>query len=363
MLYPLSNMIRSTLFSAVLSAAMGLIGAQAALACSFHTYIPAETIVDRMLASDHIVLARPDPENPFRFKAVTAVRGSPDEVDLPHLVDSTTRRKMAAAPNDLVLFARDGSYGPWERLTYLDADGRALLDRIVPRLNDWERGEDKDRFALFAEVLKHPDPTLANWALTELDRAPYEVLRSLPINVDAAQLSANMWAPHEYRYLPIRVLLLGLSGDEAARPLLDSGLARSLNGLASIHTGAYATALIELEGPEALPGLAAHLAPQGSADPVARESLIEAMAIHGFSGDTDMQAAVRSAVEKALAADAALAPMVARQFGLRADWSHHERLAAVLSARQVSTTADLIAVSQYVAFARAADRVDQTLTD
>ena len=33
--------------------------ATTALACAFHSYVPDETVVDKMLGSDHIVLARP----------------------------------------------------------------------------------------------------------------------------------------------------------------------------------------------------------------------------------------------------------------------------------------------------------------
>ncbi|MGB0440903.1 MAG: hypothetical protein ACPGFC_12505, partial [Paracoccaceae bacterium] len=69
--------------------AIGLtLSATTALACAFHSYVPEETVVDKMLGSDHIVLARPDPHNPTRFKAVDALL---DCVDIEQMmIDSMT---------------------------------------------------------------------------------------------------------------------------------------------------------------------------------------------------------------------------------------------------------------------------------
>lgn len=52
-----------------------LLPVTAARACGFHGYLPERTVIDRMLDSDHIVLARADPANPFRYVAVDAIRG------------------------------------------------------------------------------------------------------------------------------------------------------------------------------------------------------------------------------------------------------------------------------------------------
>ena len=110
------------IFTAVFAATVSM-----AAACGFHTYAPQPTMVDRLLNSDHIVFARPDPENPFRFKVTEAFEGPMADVELPHLVDSAARRRFAADPEAQSLFARDGAYGPWLRIVYVGGEMKSVL--------------------------------------------------------------------------------------------------------------------------------------------------------------------------------------------------------------------------------------------
>ena len=79
-------------------------------ACAFHGYAPKPTLVDRLLGSEHVVLARQDLESPFRYAAVEALEGSVDTVEIPLLVDTATRNRFAIDDDATVLFARDGAY-------------------------------------------------------------------------------------------------------------------------------------------------------------------------------------------------------------------------------------------------------------
>ena len=54
-----------------------ILSATMALACGFHNYAPQPTMVDRLLASKHIVLARPAPDNRFRFEPFQTLAGNP----------------------------------------------------------------------------------------------------------------------------------------------------------------------------------------------------------------------------------------------------------------------------------------------
>lgn len=325
--------------------------AQPASPCAFHNYAPAESLVNRLLATDHIVLARPDPANPFRFAAVEAIEGPLEGVEIPQLVDTTTRRRLGLNPADTVLFIRDEGYGAWTRLAYLDAGMRAVFDEVAARLPEWELGADEDRFRMFAGLIDHPDTAVADIALTEIDQADYSILRRLTFDTDVQRLMDGLKDPAQTGLRPIRILVLGLSGDPRAEDFLREAFARALHADGAV-LGAYATALIELGGPDAARAMAREVLLDTRLPVETRELVVEAFALHSQSGGTETGAAARAAVEAALAGSPELAGAIARQFGMRGDFRLSAPLAELMNERKVTAIADMLAVGQYVMFAR-----------
>ncbi len=341
--------LRRLTFLASTVAAFGLAGP--ASPCAFHNFAPIESFVNRLLATDHIVLARSDPANPFRYAAVEAVEGPLDGVEIPFLVDSATRQRLARNPGDAVLFIREEGYGAWARLAYLDTGMRAVFDGVVDRLPEWELGADEDRFRMFAGLVDHPDAAVANIALREVDQADYSILRSLPISAPVGPTISALHDPAQYNLRPIRILVLGLSGDPRAETFLAAAFDRALS-FDSTVLGAYATALIELGGPEAADRIAREVLLDADLPVETRELVVEAFALHSQSGAAETGQAARAAIDSVLAGAPELAGAVARQFGMRGDFSQNERLAQLMNERRVTAIADMLAVGQYVMFAQ-----------
>ncbi|MDJ0824008.1 MAG: hypothetical protein QNJ16_00755 [Rhodobacter sp.] len=322
--------------------------AQAAAACAFHSYTPDPTLVDILMGSDHVVVARPDPSRPGRYAPVAALVGPSEAVDIPIPVDTETRARLDRNPADSVLFARDGAYGPWVRLAVLDPGYRALVDTVVARQTTWALGGDEDRFQLFAARVNDPNPDIRHLALLELDRADYGVLRGLRLpKVTGLQGDLEAGDPD---LRPIRILLAGLSGDKRLAQVLSAGLDAAARRDVP-YLGAYATALIELGGPEAVGYvLDRHLAP--AALPIAtREKIIEALAIHGQTGPRATRREIRRGVAELLDRSPELAGAVARQFGFRSDWSMSDPLRRAIAAAPPKAIEDIFAVNQYIGIA------------
>ncbi|MEM6932789.1 MAG: hypothetical protein AAF526_04300, partial [Pseudomonadota bacterium] len=93
-------------FWKLLAGAAAALGPGVALACAFHGYAPAPSVVDRLLESRHIVLARADPADAFAYQPVAAIRGTLADVEIPYLVDSVTRERLSGDGESSVLFAR-----------------------------------------------------------------------------------------------------------------------------------------------------------------------------------------------------------------------------------------------------------------
>ncbi len=324
--------------------------ASVATACGFHNYVPQPTLVDRLIDSEHIVLARQDPENPFRYKVMTALEGGADNVHLPHLVDSVSRRRLTVDPDAHVLFAREGAYGPWQRVAFIDDEMRPVLNTVVTQLSEWQLGEDQNRFQTFAAYLNHPDKRVRTLALRELDRADYGFLISNKIPIDKDQILAEFNIPEQRELRAIRVLLLGLAGGDGIRDRLEQGLDAAIDYENSL-TGAYATALIELDGPDRASTLAQRYLTDPKVPEASKEALIEALALHSQYGDAQMNSVVADVVADILRQAPQLAPAVARQFGARQVWSQRDALATLVRDGSLNSPLDVLAISQYVAVA------------
>ncbi|TMV10018.1 hypothetical protein FGK63_02860 [Ruegeria sediminis] len=324
--------------------------ASAAGACGFHNYVPQPTMVDRLIESEHVVLVRQDPANPFRYKVVEDLSGMDADADIPNLVDSITRRRLARSQDDVVLFAREGAYGPWLRVAYIDSAMQPVLRSVLDQLPEWRLGEDAGRFRTFAELLNHPDPVVGKLALRELDRADYGFLVSHKLQVDTGRILSRIDDRAEMDLRAIRVLLLGIAGGDAARDYLIRGMHRSAQ-LESTLLGAFATAMIEMDGPESVRTIAETYLSGPAYSAATQEMIVEALALHSQYGDETMQSAVAEAMDHALQAAPHLAPAVARQFGARGVWSQSDTLSSLVRNGSVRSMADVLTVSQYIALA------------
>lgn len=322
-----------------------------ASACAFHTSLPARTIVDQLIESDHIVLARPDERNEYAYQVVETLRDGGRPVVLRQLVDSPTRRGLVASPGHAVLFVFDTEANDWAGIAYLDEERRRVIDSVLTGMEGWSSGYDPERFAIFEALQDHSDPDLRALALQELDRAPYEMLRTLDLRLTAGDLLDGLWSMNAMPFVAIRALLLGLSNEDRARAEINTRIAGWSSGYAPPYLGAFATALIESEGAAGVEKLAALYL----ADPAQRletlEMIIEAMAIQS-GANTPM---VRDRIAQAIAAFVSTRPdaatLVVRQFGSRNDWTQAESLKALLNAKAITSAADLLPVVSYVALA------------
>ena len=181
--------------------------------------------------------------------------------------------------------------------------------------------------------------------MRELDRAEYIVLWGLSIpNVERLRREIED-VDDELR--PIRILLAGLSGDQSYVDAIGDGLSRAVD-LDLPYLGAYATALIELQGPKAVKAIVdTHFDP--AAEPSdTYERLLEAFAIKNQTAKGMTRRAISQGVGQVLQASPELAGAAARQFGIRSDWSIADHIREAERRHQPSRPDDVRAVAQYL---------------
>ncbi|MEL7204869.1 MAG: hypothetical protein AAGL19_11895, partial [Pseudomonadota bacterium] len=99
--------------SLTLATALAFGTAKTVAACEFHGYIPDPTLVDILLGTEHVVVARPDPVDPSRYKPTESLIG-PWDITIPLAVSDDIRMQLSG--DEAVLLAREEAYGPWLEL-------------------------------------------------------------------------------------------------------------------------------------------------------------------------------------------------------------------------------------------------------
>lgn len=325
-------------------------------ACAFDLAKPERTSIDRILESETLVLARPDPENVFSYKVSEVLRGDGVVQEIPFLVHSLNRRLLNLNPDDAVLFGRlDGEN--WVQIGYVDSDFRVVLQTALQHGAVWGEGYPRSRFEVFEKLQSSENPKLRSLAIQELDKAPYDMLRGLDLQLETKDLLSELWTPAGYPYQPIRVLLLGLSDDDLARKEIYDYFARTQKWDWANNIGAFSAALVQLEGVRGVTYLSQTLTsdPRQPLDKL--QGVVSAMAVQREGATPEVKQAIDRLLLEMVEARPQSAPLVAQQFSLHSDWSQQEMLASLLREKKLANTADLIVVSVYVAQAKSATQL------
>jgi hypothetical protein len=343
-------------------AALPALLAGPASACLVCIAMPQQTVADRLLEAEVVAFARADPSRPYRYLPVEFVRGGTLAAGLPpvpFLVDSGTRRRLAARPEDAVILAGRTDAG-WRLLGTAGPETRAAVRGIVAAAPDWARDAGGSaRFDFFAARHASAEPALRQLALAEIARAPYGAVRRIVTAIPVAEIADVLADPVWAEWAPVHILLLGRSRDPAAAVLV----ARELEAAAAAGTatwlGSWATAHVEQGGAPALARLVALYLDRPGRSAEEMRAFSAALATLA-SGDPALRPGIAAAFRRLASAEPALAADAARQLLLLEDWSQLELFAGLLASRTVREPAGELVISLYVGAAREALARPQT---
>ncbi len=324
-----------------------------AFSCAFDMVKPERTVIDWIVDSETLVLARPSDENPFTFDATRVLVGVDEGPPIGELVDSLIRRKLEARASDAVLFAHDSETG-WQRVAYVDESFRDILQTTLDHRLAWQNSMPQSRLDLIMALQDSSLPAHKAIVIGELDKVPYANLRALDIRISDEELLGDLWNTTGYPYQAIRALLLGLSGTPAARAEIHEFIERVTDWGWANNLGAFAAAYIELEGASGVE----HLANAMLLDPAQPldklEQIVMAMSVHHGIADQPLKTSIQDTIDALVSQRPSAGAVVARQFSLRSDWSQTSVLEPLVRDRSVAL-GDLLTISVYVARASEAD--------
>ncbi|MDW3221622.1 MAG: hypothetical protein R8G34_01825 [Paracoccaceae bacterium] len=330
--------------------------ATAGYCCSFHNYLPEKTAINWIIESDRLVLARNSREDEFVYQPVTTLRGQKQTAQISDVTGPGLRGWYAEGSQKDALLAFDEEEQAWRFAGYFSPEYETLVQKVLGKAAAWESKYTADRLALFGEYLGHSDEKLRNLALRDIDQAPYSLLRTVDFHIPAQDLLAGLWTLEGYPDQPISVLLLGFTDDAAVRRELYNYVDRVSDTGVGNNIGAFATALVEIDGIRGLKRLENKLFSNSTLPLNRLEQVIEALAIHGDVGRPELQDEINNTIARLVAKRHDAAAVVARQFGGRKDWSQTAALEFFLQQGVLQNTQDLLAVAIYVAQGREALR-------
>lgn len=273
-------------------ATVALLGARAAPSrgCALCIGFPEKTATDHILDADLVVLARPSNESPYVYARGERLKGMDPGGEINLLVDTRTRRLMSAVPRrHAVLVLSERSEG-WRSLGVASDDYLAILRRIAFVGADWEGAEGAEqRWRFFLPLFGHDDPSVRQLAYLEMGRAPYPVIQQLGRLAPRDVYAPLLQDPKYLKWRSLAILLLAQSDDPNDHRIVRDSYASAKRLRMTTNLGAWAAALIEIDGETAIADIEdAYLRSQSSSVEEV-DAMVNALSMHGQAAGSLVQ--------------------------------------------------------------------------
>jgi hypothetical protein len=328
--------------------------AAASLACQVCLEAAREllSIGGQLDMADRVVLAAPVAGG-NQFRIIEVVKGKDAVGDI--ITDPVTGVEAATpAGLDPWLLVSDGIAARWTSLGTIGAPYGDWLRRLVsfdPNDAGWRR-----RIAFVLPYLENPDPLVAEIAVGEVARAPYETLgvakSRIDPNVVESWLNDPKLAPRRTPYM----LLLGFAGGPADAERLEQRLDEARTFHNATNLAAMLTADLEFRGPPRVGWVEEkYFADRGRSMPEIEAALL-ALHVHGDVNGVVSRERVIQAYRLFIRMRPPMAGFVAPQLTEWSYWDAATEYAALLASNAIPDPASEFAIAIYLQ--RAADAKD-----
>lgn len=242
----------SRIFAVLLACGLCLI-AGSAHACVVCIPYPKRTHADILIESESVVLARENPDRPFSYRSIEALKGAQRGAEIDLFLDSQTRRSLAAYPEWSVVLARKDAKSGWRNLGIADLDYAALVRTVIARGQQWASAEGReDRLDFFEKRLGHANAKIRTQAYLEIGRAPYARIRAAAAAVPRRRLRGFLEDWRHIEWHALYILMLAQSDHADDRALIRRRFELAARHRLTRNLSAWATAYIEVDGRQAI---------------------------------------------------------------------------------------------------------------
>jgi len=297
-------------------------------ACMVCIPFPEDTATDQLLRADVVVLARENPDKPFSFVAVEVLKGDLDNLAIDQFVDSTTRRRLALRPGHSVVLTLDAATKHWRSAGYDTPAYQALVREILTQSPFWNlSGQAENRAIFFLPYLADADPAVHKLAYLEVGRASYDTVRRADSVVPTAQVHRFLANPQYLEWHALYILLLGVNAHPDEAKVIRATMESRAQFDSKLNLSAWATALIEIDGAEAIGWLeAVYLGAHDRKSDTVLE-IVKALSVHGTRNQSSLRQRIADSYGVLIQSHPSLAGWATRDLTSWNDW----RFAGVLA--------------------------------
>jgi hypothetical protein len=352
-----SRFASRVLLQYVLAGLLLLGSAAASFACQVCLEAAREllSIGGQLDLADRIVLAAPVAGGK-QFRIIEVVKGKDPVGDI--ITDPVTGADAAApAGLDPWLLVSDGIAARWTSLGSIGARYGDWLRRLVSF--DSSDAGWRQRIAFVLPYLENPDPLVAEIAVGEVARAPYETLDVAKSHLDPDIVESWLDDPKLVsRYTPY-TLLLGFAGGSAEAARLDQRIDAARQAHSSTNLAAMLTADLELRGPPRVAWVVeTYFADRGRSMPEIEAALL-ALDVHGDANCAVSRERVIQAYRLFIRMRPPMAGFVAPQLAEWSYWDAAAEYAALLASNAIPDPASEFAIAIYLQRAASAKAAEQ----
>ena len=318
-------------------------------ACMVCIPFPEDTATDQLLRGDVVVLARENPDKPFSFVAVEVLKGDLDDPAIDLFVDSTTRRRLALGPEHSVVLTLDAATNHWQSAGFGTPAYQALVRDILAQAPSWDlSGRAENRATFFLPYLTHADPAIHELAYLEVGRASYDTIRRADRVVPTEQVHRFLSNPQYLEWHALYILLLGVDAHPDEKKAIRAAMESSAQFDSTLNLSAWATALIEIDGAQAIDWLeAVYLdAPGRKSDAVLE--IVKALSVHGARKRSSLRQRIADSYGVLIQSHPSLAGWAARDLTSWNDWRFADELAALRESQSNMDGATAYAIDYYI---------------
>lgn len=298
--------------------AMGLfflVDHEGSQACQICLPFPTESLADRILDSQHLVVARENPERPYTLQAIRSLKqGSAEPPPLDLFLDTSSRHQLARNETLSVLCGWKSGEPDWSRLSLHDEVIGPVIADILVRAEDWrtipEEKISAERVRYFADFLDDEDGRLADLAHIEVARAPYGQLKQYADRIPREGLLERLADFRRMEWHALYILFLAQSEVAEDRERIREEIAEAAELRLVTRTAAWATAFLELDGRDAIERLRDWYGKGSDRRSGERQAILAALVVHADQGDPALRGPIVDLLGEFLQAEPDLAPEI-----------------------------------------------------
>ena len=259
-------------------------------ACPVCFLMPTKTVADYIIESEFVVLARENPDIPFSYSLTERLKGQTTTEDFGLFVDSSTRRRLKANPEDVVVLVRLNSDQEWHSLGIADAQFQEIVKRILAYADHWKSNDGvNDRYRFFLSLLGNENRTVFELAYLELGRAPYSKIKEMAEFISPNEIRPILLRREYYQWRPLAIMLLAQNPSEKDRKLIEDSFDMCNQFSIKTNLAAWTTAYIEINGLSALDVIEEKYLSDANRTELEIRSIIIALSVHGLDGQSELR--------------------------------------------------------------------------